>query len=91
MSTITSYGTQRETVMAGLADEIRNEPSRRRRRNRIQEVMDQLDAKDKQALKDALDDENISAVSICRVMKARGLPLSESIISNYRRGMYDPL
>jgi hypothetical protein len=53
--------------------------------------MDQLDAKDKQALKDALDDENISAVSICRVMKARGLPLSESIISNYRRGMYEPL
>lgn len=77
--------------MAGLADEIRSEPSRRRRRNRIQEVMDQLDAKDKQALKDALDDETISAIAICRVMKARGLPLSESIISNYRRGVYDPL
>jgi hypothetical protein len=77
--------------MAGLADEIRSEPSRRRRRNRIQEVMDQLDAKDKQALKDALEDENVSAIAISRVMKARGLPLSESIISNYRRGVYDPL
>jgi hypothetical protein len=53
--------------------------------------MDQLDAKDKQALKDALEDENVSAIAISRVMKARGLPLSESIISNYRRGVYDPL
>ena len=74
--------------MTGLADEIRNEPNRRKRRNRLQEVLDQLDAKDKQALRDALDDENISAIAICRVLKARGLPVSESIISNYRRGVY---
>ena len=77
--------------MAGLADEIRNEPSRRRRRNRIQEVLDHLDDKDKKALIEALEDQNISAIAISRVMKARGLPISESIVSNYRRGVYEPL
>lgn len=74
--------------MAGLADEIRSEPSRRKRRNRIQEVLDKLDAKDQQALRDALDDENVAAIQIVRVMKARGLPISESVVSNYRRGVY---
>lgn len=77
--------------MAGLADEIRNEPSKRRRRNSIHFVLDKLDEKDRQALIDALNDHSISAISIFRVMQARGLPISESVISNYRRGVYGPL
>ena len=77
--------------MTGLADEIRREPSRRKRRNRIHEVLDMLDEADKKALIDALNDHNISAISIFRVMQARGTPIGESIISNYRRGLYGTL
>lgn len=77
--------------MAGLADEIRNEPSRRKRRNSIHIVLEKLDDKDRQALIDALNDHSISAISIFRVMQARGLPIGESVISNYRRGLYGPL
>jgi len=77
--------------MAGLADEIRNEPSKRKRRNSIDFVLEKLDAKDRQALIDALNDRSISAISIFRVLQARGMPISESVISNYRRGLYGPL
>jgi len=77
--------------MPGLADEIHKQPSRRKRRNRITEVLDQLDAADRQALIDALNDHTISAIAIFRVLQARGLQMSESVISNYRRGVYDPL
>lgn len=77
--------------MTGLADEIRNQPPRRRRRNQIDVVLDQLDKGDKQALIDALNDHTISAIAILRVLQARGLHISESTISNYRRGLYAPL
>lgn len=77
--------------MAGLADEIQREPNRRKKRNSIQAVLAKLDAKDQQALRDALDDESVAAIQIARVMKARGLPISESVISNYRRGVYGAL
>ena len=77
--------------MTGLADEIRREPSRRKRRNRIHEVLDMLDEADRKALIDALNDENVSGISIVRVLKARGTPIGESTISNYRRGLYGTL
>lgn len=77
--------------MTGLADEIQREPSRRKRRNRIHEVLDMLDETDRKALIDALNDENVSGISIVRVLKARGMHIGESTISNYRRGLYGSL
>jgi hypothetical protein len=74
--------------MAGLADEIRSEPSRRQRKNRIQQVLDSLDAKDRAALLEALNDTNIAGSAISRVLAKRGIKLGESTITKYRSGVY---
>ena len=73
--------------MTGLQDELRNEQPRRKR-NRLNEVLAELDAEDQAALRAALDDPMVPGVAIVRVLRQRGFTVSESIISNYRRGVY---
>lgn len=77
--------------MTGLNNEIRQAQTKRSSRNRIQEILDVLDDEDKAALRAALDDKSVPAVNIARVLRARGLAIAESTISNYRRGLYDAL
>lgn len=76
--------------MAGLADEIKSEPSKNGgiKRRRIWQIADALDDDDRSAFLNALDDYAVPARSIVRVMERRGFQLSESVISNYRAGRY---
>lgn len=77
--------------MTGLDDEIQKSLTKRRVRNRLHEVADALDKDDRAAFIAALNDKSVPAVNIVRVMQARGFVVGESTISNYRRGLYEPL
>lgn len=76
--------------MAGLADEIKSEPSKNGgvKRRRIWQIADALDDEDRAAFLAALDDFTVPARSIVRVIERRGFQLSESVVSNYRSGQY---
>lgn len=74
--------------MGRLTDEIEAESAvAPRRRGRIQEIADALNEQDRAEFLAALDNRALSAVAIIRVMKRRGFSLSESVVSNYRRGV----
>lgn len=79
--------------MAGLADEIKNEPSEQGgiKRRRIWQIADSLDKEDRAAFVAALNDFAVPAANIRRVLAKRGIRLSESVISNYRNGHYGSL
>lgn len=79
--------------MAGLADEIKNEPSEQGgvKRRRIWQIADSLDKEDRAAFAAALNDFAVPAANIRRVLAKRGIRLSESVISNYRNGHYGSL
>jgi hypothetical protein len=75
-------------MVGRLLDEIEAEcAAAPRRRGRIQEIADALDEQDRAEFLAALDNRALSAVAIIRVMKRRGFSLSESVVSNYRRGV----
>jgi len=74
-------------MVAGLLTEIKAE-KRDERKKRIDDIADQLDDKDRKEFLAALDDHTIPAVSIVRVMQRRGFKLSETMVSNWRRGLY---
>jgi hypothetical protein len=88
--TIIWNGIRKGTIVAGLNDEIRSEPSRNGgvKRRRLWQIADSLDAADREALFAALDDFSVPARSIVRVLARRGFVVSESVISNYRSGRY---
>lgn len=75
-------------LVAGLLTEIKSEKRIATRRPRIDDIADQLDDKDRKEFLAALDDHTIPAVSIVRVMQRRGFKLSETMVSNWRRGLY---
>lgn len=89
-SIVTLNGTRKGGTLADLLNEIKTEPTRNGgiKRRRIEQIADQLDDDDRVDFIAALDDHNVPAVAIVRVMKRRGLPISETVISNYRRGLY---
>lgn len=75
--------------MGELADEFGSESKQTyQRKSRIAEICEQLSDDDRRDFVAALDDKNVPAIAIIRVMKRRGFSLSESIVSNYRRGVY---
>jgi hypothetical protein len=75
--------------MGELADAITVEGKQtNKRRSRIDEICDQLSDEDRSDFVNALNDKNVPAVAIIRVMKRRGFVLGETTVSNYRRGMY---
>jgi hypothetical protein len=80
-------------TVAGLADEIKSEPSEHGgiKRRRIWQIADSLDAEDRAAFVAALNDFSVPAASIRRVLAKRNIRLSESVISNYRNGHYGTL
>jgi len=86
----TLNGTDKGGVVAGLLNEIKTEPTHNggMKRRRIEQIADQLDDEDRVAFTTALDDYTIPAIAIVRVMQRRGFSISESVISNYRRGIY---
>lgn len=79
--------------MAGLADEIRSEPAKSGgvKRRRLWQIADTLDAEDRKAFVAAVNDSSVPAASLRRVLAKRGINLSESVISNYRNGVYGQL
>jgi hypothetical protein len=78
--------------VAGLADQINSEPhSNGGRQRRIWQIMSMLDEEDQAALRAALDDFTVPAVSIKRALMKRNILLSETTISNYRNGAYGSL
>lgn len=79
--------------MTGLADEIKSEPSPNGgvKRRKIWQVADQLDKDDRKAFVTAINDRNVPAATLRRVLAKRGINLSESVISNYRNGVYGEL
>jgi hypothetical protein len=79
--------------MAGLANEIKSEPTENGgiKRRRIWQIADTLDSEDRAAFITALNDFSVPAASIRRVLAKRGIRLSESVISNYRNGVYGSL
>lgn len=86
---VTLSGTHKGATMAGLLTEIQSEPRNQSgRTRRIHEIADQLDAVDRDEFMKALDDRDIPAIAIVRVMTRRGFVLSETQVSNHRRGLY---
>lgn len=79
--------------MAGLADEIKSEPSDHGgpKRRKIWQIAAALDEEDRAAFVDALNDFSVPGATIRRVLAKRGIRLSESVISNYRNGHYGTL
>lgn len=77
-------------TVAGLADQIKNEPLQNGgiKRRRIWQIATQLDEEDRVAFIAALDDVNVPARSIVRALAKRDISLSESVISLYRSGRY---
>lgn len=74
--------------MGRLTDEIQAENSvTARRKGRIDEIAEALPDDERAEFLAALDNRAISAVAIIRVMQRRGFVLSESVVSNYRRGV----
>jgi len=82
----TSNGTRKGATVAGLLTEIKAE-QRIPRRKRIDDIADQLDEHDRKEFLDAIVDRTIPAISIVRVMQRRGFKLSETHVSNVRRGI----
>ena len=74
-------------MVAGLLTEIKAE-KRRPRKNRIKEIIAALDANDRKEFIAALDDHSIAGIAIVRVMQRRGFKLTETMVSNHRRGVY---
>lgn len=76
--------------MAGLADQIKNEPIQNGgvKRRRLWQIAAQLDDEDRAAFIAALDDVNVPARSIIRALAKRDISVSESVISLYRSGHY---
>lgn len=82
---VTFSGMAKGRQMAGLSDQITTEHQKGvGRPSRIEEILAQLDEEDAASLIAALNDLNIRAVTIYRVMGARGIKLSQTCISNYR-------
>lgn len=76
--------------MAGLADQIKSEPSENGgvKRRRLWQIAAQLDDEDRTAFIAALDDVNLPARSIVRALAKRQISVSESVICHYRQGRY---
>lgn len=75
--------------MGNLADEFSDEGKQtNQRKSRITSIVEQLSDDDRRDFLAALDDRNVPAIAIIRVMKRRGFALSETVVSNYRRGVY---
>ena len=82
----TLNGTHKGATLAGLLTEIKAE-QRVTRRKWYDNIADQLDEHDRKEFLDALVDRTIPAISIVRVMQRRGFKLSETHVSNVRRGL----
>jgi hypothetical protein len=82
----TSNGTRKGATVAGLLTEIKAEQPVKRRK-RIDDIADQLDERDRKEFLQALTDRSIPAVAIVRVMQRRGFKLTETQVSNVRRGI----
>ena len=68
-----------------LINEFRNEPVRRGGpKPLIQKMLDQMDEKDRQDLKDALADTTIPCRAIANVLNRRGYKISIATIEKYR-------
>jgi hypothetical protein len=82
----TLNGTRKGATVAGLLTEIKAEQPVKRRK-RIDDIADQLDERDRKEFLGALTDRSIPAVAIVRVMQRRGFKLTETQVSNVRRGI----
>ena len=72
-----------------LLNEIRSErQATSGRYPQILRVLDSLDEKEREDLLEAINDYSISASTISRVLARRGIELSVSSISKYRRGEF---
>lgn len=78
--------------MTGLAEQISDEsPKVGGQKKRIWQIMSMLDPDDQRALREALDDHSVPAVSIKRALAKRDIFIGATTISNYRAGHYGSL
>ncbi len=69
--------------MGKFLNEIRQE-SQFKRRDRIAEIVDELNEQDGKDLQEALVDPTITPAQIIKALQARGITLHGSIITRYR-------
>jgi hypothetical protein len=72
--------------MGKLFDDIKNAKGETRRRNLIDDVLENLTDTERKDLLVALDDVTIPATVISKVIAKRGLKLPAASINRYRRG-----
>lgn len=72
--------------MGQLGSELQSETENKGITFRLQNVADQLCDDDRKDFVEALQDKTISAGTLSRVLKRRGIVVSPSLISIYRRG-----
>jgi hypothetical protein len=60
-------------------------PPKREYKSRINEILESLDAKDREILLNALDDKAWSASALAKALTERGLTVSDTVIQRYRQ------
>ena len=73
--------------MGNLREEIDASRCKAGRKNRLNEIMQAMTEEDAADLQAALDDHSVPQSSIVRALSRRGIPLAQSVISNYRTAL----
>jgi hypothetical protein len=60
-------------------------PPKREYKTRINEILELLDAKDREILLKALDDKAWSAAALAKALTDRGLKISDTVIQRHRQ------
>jgi hypothetical protein len=60
-------------------------PPQRHRPNRIDAILEQLDASDREILLKALNDKAWSGAALAKALTDRGLTISDTVIQRYRQ------
>lgn len=71
--------------MGKIQDEIAAENKARNRRTRVEQICESLSNEDKADFLEALNNPNVAASAIIRVMARHDMPISDSAIRLYRQ------
>lgn len=77
---------ERQEYVGELLSQIKAEKIKMGKKSKLVEIIEKLPKDQKKDLVTALDDRNISASQICKVLARNGLKLTPDVISRYRRG-----
>lgn len=70
--------------MGFLYDEMQSQTVKKKHKNKVEVVLESLSGEDAADLKTALDNPEIPSIVIARVLKSRGIDLSDTTIGRYR-------